>query len=645
MRNDLIDNIRMNINSEQVRACVYVRAGDTRARTLHFTLVEEGKVVDLTDLVIAELVIMKPDGNECDQSMTRYGNELHYTLRTQDINVPGDNRAQIQLTFSDGTVYESPEFSIMVYDKLDPRYETSTNEYTALNAKLAMVEQAYDDIVQIQLDVTDMRDDTQSFMSDASAYATISESWAVGGTGARPGEDTNNSKYWSDQAQAAVSNVVNSFNGRQGVVTPESGDYSIGQISATGTLGQVPMLNSDGDLEMGTITVPTALSDLTDDATHRLVTDTEKSTWNGKQDALTAGTNITISSGTISATDTTYTDATQLASGLMSASDKTKLDGIASGADSVSWTQTVVSGTKIAEIDINGTSTDVYAPNGGGGGGHTIVTPDGTMTQRSNLNFTDAHGTDDSVNDETEITVFKEIQQADFDLLTPTEQTTGGYIITDANPSYIPADNCVSVTADGTKTYTQLFDALYALIDKTKMSRNAVLKWLRTNGAVYWYWLSYSTDSRFIFSYVLETTATDIREVDLQASGSMYRFSYLTNTITHYDQSSDPVDAGTVFTVYYNIVAAPEIEESYVVENKATTNISINANSFASSTTDITKAGYTPISVCTFYGSNSYAIPVRWYFSGNNLIIAFYNLATSALSTVSPSVGILYKKN
>ena len=35
-----------------------------------------------------------------------------------------------------------------------------------------------------------------------------------------------------------------------------------------------------------TALIPTALSQLGDDATHRLVTDTEKSTWNGKQNAL-----------------------------------------------------------------------------------------------------------------------------------------------------------------------------------------------------------------------------------------------------------------------------------------------------------------------------------------------------------------------
>lgn len=51
---------------------------------------------------------------------------------------------------------------------------------------------------------------------------------------------------------------------------------------------------------------------------------------------LAAGSNVTVtnSSGTvtIAATDTTYSDATQSASGLMSSADKTKLDGIASGA-------------------------------------------------------------------------------------------------------------------------------------------------------------------------------------------------------------------------------------------------------------------------------------------------------------------------
>lgn len=39
------------------------------------------------------------------------------------------------------------------------------------------------------------------------------------------------------------------------------------------------------------------------------------------------------------------------------------------GGSSVSWNQIQQSGTKIAEVTINGTTQDVYAPSGGGGGG------------------------------------------------------------------------------------------------------------------------------------------------------------------------------------------------------------------------------------------------------------------------------------
>ena len=39
---------------------------------------------------------------------------------------------------------------------------------------------------------------------NAENSATLSQSWAVGGTGTRTGEDTNNAKYWSEQAKSIV---------------------------------------------------------------------------------------------------------------------------------------------------------------------------------------------------------------------------------------------------------------------------------------------------------------------------------------------------------------------------------------------------------------------------------------------------------
>lgn len=64
-------------------------------------------------------------------------------------------------------------------------------------------------------------------------------------------------------------------------------------------------------------------------------------------------------------TNTTYDVATASANGLMSSSDKSKLNGIQAGADAVSFSRSLSSGTKIGTININGVNTDIYAPTAG----------------------------------------------------------------------------------------------------------------------------------------------------------------------------------------------------------------------------------------------------------------------------------------
>ena len=64
-------------------------------------------------------------------------------------------------------------------------------------------------------------------------------------------------------------------------------------------------------------------------------------------------------------TNTIYNVATTSANGLMSSSDKSKLNGIQAGADAVSFSRSLSSGTKIGTININGANTDIYAPTAG----------------------------------------------------------------------------------------------------------------------------------------------------------------------------------------------------------------------------------------------------------------------------------------
>lgn len=115
---------------------------------------------------------------------------------------------------------------------------------------------------------------------------------------------------------ASGGDIVTSVNGKTGNVTLDTDDIDDSE-STNKFVTATEKTTWNG--KANTSDIPTDLSDLDDDSTHRLVTDTEKTTWNGKS--------------------------------------------------VVSYNQIQATGTKIAEITIDGTTTNIFAPTGGGGGG------------------------------------------------------------------------------------------------------------------------------------------------------------------------------------------------------------------------------------------------------------------------------------
>lgn len=126
----------------------------------------------------------------------------------------------------------------------------------------------------------------------AQASSKLSESWAVGGTGTRTGEDTNNARYWAEQAQNAAGGGVSSFNGRAGAVTPQKGDYTAAMVGAD---AQGAAETVQGNLNVHA------------ENTVKHITAAERTAWNGKQKALTfdtaptAGSTNPITSGGVKA--------------------------------------------------------------------------------------------------------------------------------------------------------------------------------------------------------------------------------------------------------------------------------------------------------------------------------------------------------
>ena len=155
----------------------------------------------------------------------------------------------------------------------------------AAQAAKAAAETAKTDAQAAAADAQESAELAQSSAQGVEANAKAAESWAVGGTGTREGENTNNAKYWCDSAQAIAGGGVTSFNGRSGAVVPKVGDYTPEMVGA----------DAAGTAETKAGTVQGNLDDHEADTTKH-VTAAERTKWNGKQDKLTFDTAPTANS-------------------------------------------------------------------------------------------------------------------------------------------------------------------------------------------------------------------------------------------------------------------------------------------------------------------------------------------------------------
>ena len=152
-------------------------------------------------------------------------------------------------------------------------------------------------------------------------------------------------KYNDTQIKKDIAELQNSQLSKASQTEAESGVDNTKYMTPQATKQAIEKLSPKQDLSDYAMKtdIKTKLSDLIDDSTHRVVTDKEKSTWNtvsdkvDKIDGKSLSTNdyTDLAKQKVDAipanpkyTDTTYSNATTSSAGLMSASDKKKLDGL-----------------------------------------------------------------------------------------------------------------------------------------------------------------------------------------------------------------------------------------------------------------------------------------------------------------------------
>jgi len=106
------------LDKPMTRVSVPVKAGDTKSRVLHFTLTNNGTVIELDKIKIAAIKGIKPDGTKIFNTCVIKDNEVLYEITNQTIAVPGTVECELKLYGMDGESVTTAKFQIEAYSEL-----------------------------------------------------------------------------------------------------------------------------------------------------------------------------------------------------------------------------------------------------------------------------------------------------------------------------------------------------------------------------------------------------------------------------------------------------------------------------------------------------------------------------------------------
>ena len=177
--------------------------------------------------------------------------------------------------------------------------------------------------------------------------AVRAESWAAGGPGTRTGEDADNAEYYAGQAKtsatAAAADRAAAETASQTAVSKAEAAAASAEAAAKSAIeakpSDVATQSTNGLMSAADKTKLDGIAENANNYTHPSYTARASGLYKvtvdgtGHVSAATAVDKSDITALGIPESDTTYSAATTSAEGLMSAADKTKLDGVTAGAN------------------------------------------------------------------------------------------------------------------------------------------------------------------------------------------------------------------------------------------------------------------------------------------------------------------------
>lgn len=237
--------INIDFATPDVPPRVYAKQYDNNMRIIKANLYANGQPYTVQSGFDVNVRMAKPDGTYVyNPALEASGTYALIVLTQQMLAVAGECPAEIEVT-QGSNVLSTATFVICVEADPVPEHAIeSTNEFKTIQELSAEVEAAakvvtdnLDAINAVSENIEDIKNAPQQAQNAANS-ATLAQSWAVGGTGTREGEDTNNAQYWASEAQRVSQGALGWYETEQALQaahpTGENGQWAI--IGSTDTI-------------------------------------------------------------------------------------------------------------------------------------------------------------------------------------------------------------------------------------------------------------------------------------------------------------------------------------------------------------------------------------------------------------------------
>lgn len=237
--------IKIDFATPDVPPRVYAKQYDNNMRIIKTNLYANGQPYTVQSGFDVNVRMAKPDGTYVyNPALEASGTYALIVLTQQMLAVAGECPAEIEVTQGSNVLSTATFVICVAADPVPENSIESTDEFKTIQELAAEVEAAakvvtnnLDAINAVSENIEAIKNAPQQAQNAANS-ATLAQSWAVGGTGTREGEDTDNAKYYAQIAQQVAQGGVGYYETPEALraahPTGQAGNWAI--VGSTDTI-------------------------------------------------------------------------------------------------------------------------------------------------------------------------------------------------------------------------------------------------------------------------------------------------------------------------------------------------------------------------------------------------------------------------